>query len=380
MKFSEQQIHRYSRQMILPGIGGKGQRKLAEARLFIMGAGGLGSPAAMYLAAAGVGTVGLADFDRVELHNLQRQILHRTHDLGRLKVESGRETLESLNPEVKIRVYSERITSANIRDIIKDYNLVLDGSDNFPTRFLVNDACFFEKKTLISGAILRFDGQLSTFKPHAGGPCYRCLFPEPPPPGLVPNCAEGGVLGVLPGIIGAIQANEAIKLIIGMGESLVGRLLLFDALNMAFRQLTLRKNTECPVCGSNPTIRELADYDELCGVVSGRAPVELDVPDISAPELKREIDGGKVPFLLDVREPHEYEICNLDGHLIPLREMPDRVGELDPTRDIVVYCRIGERSAYAVDFLRKAGFRNVRNLRGGLLAWSDDVDPDFPKY
>jgi len=297
----------------------------------------------------------------------------------RPKLAAARERLADLNPEIDLVLHETRLTGKNAMELLGDYDLIVDGTDNFATRYLVNDACVLLGRPNVYGSIFRFEGQASVFA-AANGPCYRCLFPEPPPPGLVPNCAEGGVLGVLPGIIGAIQANEAIKLIIGMGESLVGRLLLFDALNMAFRQLTLRKNTECPVCGSNPTIRELADYDELCGVVSGRAPVELDVPDISAPELKREIDGGKVPFLLDVREPHEYEICNLDGHLIPLREMPDRVGELDPTRDIVVYCRIGERSAYAVDFLRKAGFRNVRNLRGGLLAWSDDVDPDFPKY
>jgi molybdopterin/thiamine biosynthesis adenylyltransferase len=264
MRFSEEQIHRYSRQMILPGIGGKGQRKLAEARVFIMGAGGLGSPAALYLAAAGVGTIGLADFDRVELHNLQRQILHRTDDLGRLKVESGRATLESLNPEVKVQVYPQRITAANIRGIIKDYHLVLDGSDNFPTRFLVNDACFFEKKTLISGAILQFDGQLSTFKPHAGGPCYRCLFPEPPPPGTVSSCQEAGVLGAVAGVIGLLQANEALKEILGMGESMAGRLLLFNALRLCFDEVKIQPNPACRLCGENPAIKELIDYPLTC--------------------------------------------------------------------------------------------------------------------
>ena len=270
MKFSDEQIHRYSRQMILPGFGGKGQRKLAEAKIFIMGAGGLGSPAAMYLAAAGVGTIGLADFDRVELHNLQRQILHRTTDVGLLKVESGRKTLESLNPEVKVQIYSDRITSVNIREIIKDYNLVLDGSDNFPTRFLVNDACFFEKKTLISGAILRFDGQLSTFKPHSGGPCYRCLFPEPPPPGTVPSCQEAGVLGAVAGVIGLLQANEALKEILGLGKSMAGRLLMFNALNLSFDEVKFQRNPRCLLCGENATINELIDYPLSCQDVNAR--------------------------------------------------------------------------------------------------------------
>ena len=264
MKFSDEQIHRYSRQMILPGIGGGGQRKLLEAKVLIMGAGGLGSPAAIYLAAAGVGTIGLADFDRVELHNLQRQILHKTDDLGRLKVQSGRKTLESLNPEVKVQTYSDRIVSANIREIIRGYDLVLDGSDNFPTRFLVNDACYFERKTLISGAILRFDGQLSTFKPHSGGPCYRCLFPEPPPPGMVPSCQEAGVLGAVAGVIGILQANEALKEILGLGESMAGRFLMFNALNLSFHEVKIAKNSNCPLCGENPTIKELIEYPQVC--------------------------------------------------------------------------------------------------------------------
>jgi adenylyltransferase/sulfurtransferase len=264
MQFTEEQIHRYSRQMILPGIGGKGQRKLMEAKVLIMGAGGLGSSAAIYLAAAGVGTIGLADFDRVELHNLQRQILHKTDDLGRLKVESGRETLESLNPEVKIQTYPDRIVSANIREIIKGYDLVLDGSDNFPTRFLVNDACYFERNTLISGAILRFDGQLSTFKPHFDGPCYRCLFPEPPPPGMVPSCQEAGVLGAVAGIIGILQANEALKEILGLGESMAGRFLIFNALNLSFHEVKIAKNSNCPLCGENPRIKELIEYPQVC--------------------------------------------------------------------------------------------------------------------
>jgi adenylyltransferase/sulfurtransferase len=268
MKFSEEQILRYSRQMILPRFGGKGQTKLIEAKVFIMGAGGLGSPAALYLAAAGVGTIGLADFDRVELHNLQRQILHRTPDVGLLKVESGKRTLESLNPEVKVQIYSERITSANIREIIKDYHLVLDGSDNFPTRFLVNDACYFEKKTLISGASLQFDGQLSTFKPHAGGPCYRCLFPQPPPPGTVPSCQEAGVLGAVAGVIGILQANEALKEILGIGESMAGRFLLFNALSLIFQEIKIIKNPNCPLCGENATIQTLIDYSLSCQLPS----------------------------------------------------------------------------------------------------------------
>ncbi|MBM4332953.1 MAG: molybdopterin-synthase adenylyltransferase MoeB [Deltaproteobacteria bacterium] len=260
MKFSQEQIHRYSRQMILPGFGGKAQRKIIEAKVFIMGAGGLGSPAALYLAAAGVGTIGLADFDRVELHNLQRQILHRTPDVGLLKVLSGKKTLEFLNPDVNVQTYADRITAANIREIIKGYDFVLDGSDNFPTRFLVNDACYLEKKTLISGAILRFDGQLSSFKPHAGGPCYRCLFPEPPPPGLVPSCQEAGILGAVAGIIGTLQANEALKEILGIGKSMAGRFLLFNALSLSFQEIMIQRNPQCPLCGENPTIRELIDY------------------------------------------------------------------------------------------------------------------------
>ncbi len=264
MKFSEEQIHRYSRQMILPGVGGKGQKKLAEAKVFIMGAGGLGSPAAIYLAAAGVGTIGLADSDLVEIHNLQRQILHRTCDIGLPKVESGRKALESLNPEVKVQIYCERVTSANIQTIIKDYDLVLDGSDNFPTRYLVNDACYFERKPLISGAILRYDGQLSTFKPHAGGPCYRCLFPEPPPPGLVASCQEAGVLGAVAGIIGLFQANEALKEILGLGRSMVGRFLQFNALDLSFQELKIQKNPNCPLCGENPTVKELIEYSQSC--------------------------------------------------------------------------------------------------------------------
>jgi molybdopterin-synthase adenylyltransferase len=264
MKFSEEQIHRYSRQMILPGVGGKGQTKLREAKVFMMGAGGLGSPAALYLAAAGVGTIGLADSDRVEVHNLQRQILHRNCDIGLPKVESGKKTLESLNPEVKVEIYPERVTSINIREIIKGYDLVLDGSDNFPTRFLVNDACYFEKKTLISGAILRFEGQLSTFKPHANGPCYRCLFPEPPPPGHVPSCQEAGVLGAVAGIIGLFQANEALKEILGIGKSMVGRFLVYDALELSFHEFKIEKNLQCNLCGENPTIKELIDYAQTC--------------------------------------------------------------------------------------------------------------------
>ena len=264
MKFSEEQIHRYSRQMILPGVGGRGQRKLTEAKVFIMGAGGLGSPAALYLAAAGVGTLGLADSDRVEIHNLQRQILHRNCDIGLPKVESGKKTLESLNPEVKVEIYPERITSRNIREIIKGYDLVLDGSDNFPTRFLVNDACYFERKTLISGAILRFEGQLSTFKPHANGPCYRCLFPEPPPPGHVPSCQEAGVLGAVAGTIGLFQANEALKEILGIGKSMAGRFLVYDALDLSFHEFKVEKNPHCPLCGENPTIKELIDYPQSC--------------------------------------------------------------------------------------------------------------------
>jgi molybdopterin/thiamine biosynthesis adenylyltransferase/rhodanese-related sulfurtransferase len=330
------------------------------------------------LAAAGVGTLGLVDFDRVDFTNLQRQVTFGTKDVGRPKLEAARERLQDLNPEITVRVHEAKLESANALDILRDYDIVVDGTDNFPTRYLVNDACVLLGKPNVYGSIFRFEGQATVFALE-DGPCYRCLYPEPPPAGLVPSCAEGGVLGVLPGIVGAIQANETIKLILGKGEPLKGRLLLFDALKMRFRELKLRKNPDCPACGRR-TLTTLIDYYEFCGVRGEEAPVTVQVPEIEPRELKQRLDGGEDIFILDVREPHEYQICHLRGYLIPLGELPRRVHELDSARTIVAHCRSGKRSAEAVDFLRKAGFRKVWNLKGGILAWSDQVDPRVPKY
>ena len=376
---SNDEILRYSRHLIMPEVGMEGQQRLKAAKVLCIGAGGLGSPLALYLAAAGVGTLGVVDFDVVDYTNLQRQIIHTTADVGRKKLESAAEKLKAINPFVEVRPFEARLSSQNAIELFRDYDLVVDGTDNFPTRYLVNDACVLTGKPNVYGSIFRFEGQVSVFAVK-DGPCYRCLYPEPPPPGLVPSCAEGGVLGILPGLVGVMQATEAIKLILGKGEPLIGRLLLVDALAMRFRELKLRKNPECPACGAHPTITGLIDYNEFCGIRGEEHPAPMHIPEIQPEELKRRLDAGEDLFILDVREPHEYSICNLRGHLIPLGELPKRVHELDSSREIVAHCRSGVRSGKAVEFLRQAGFRKVLNLAGGILAWSDKVDPSVPKY
>ena len=379
-KLSNDEVLRYSRHLIMPEVGMEGQLKLKQAKVLCIGAGGLGSPLALYLAAAGVGRLGIVDFDIVDFTNLQRQIIHDTNDVGRPKLTSARETIADINPNVEVVGFETRLTSENALDIFKDFDIVADGTDNFPTRYLVNDACVLLGKPNVYGSIFRFEGQASIFYAKEG-PCYRCLYPEPPPPGLVPSCAEGGVLGVLPGIVGCIQAIETIKMILGRGRSLVGRLLLFDALNMKFRELKLRKNPECPACGAHPSITKLIDYEQFCGIRGEEHVVTTKVPEITAPEVKKMMDE-KIPFVLvDVREQHEFQICRIPGSiLIPLGEVPKRMHELNSADEIVVHCRSGMRSAQAVDFLMKAGFRKIHNLKGGVLAWADQVDPTMPKY
>jgi sulfur-carrier protein adenylyltransferase/sulfurtransferase len=376
---SNDEVLRYSRHLIMPEVGMAGQQKLKAARVLCIGAGGLGSPLALYLAAAGVGTLGLVDFDVVDLTNLQRQIIHTVDDVGRPKLDSAAEKLAAINPLVNVRKFETKLTSANALDIFREFDVIADGTDNFPTRYLVNDACVLTGKPNVYASIFRFEGQASVFATEQG-PCYRCLYPEPPPPGLVPSCAEGGVLGILPGLLGVIQATEVIKLILGSGESLIGRLLLVDALGMRFRELRLRKNPDCPACGANPTIHELIDYQQFCGIRGEEAPVTAGVPEIQPAELKARLDGGDDIFILDVREPHEYQICNLGGYLIPLGDLPARMNELDSSREIVAHCRSGVRSAKAVTLLRQAGFGKVKNLAGGILAWADKVDATVPKY
>ncbi len=377
---SQQEILRYSRHLIMPEVGMEGQLKLKAAKVLLIGTGGLGAPLGLYLTAAGVGRLGLVDFDVVDFTNLQRQVTFTTQDVGKRKIEAARDRLQGLNPEIQIDTHEVKLTSENALDILRDYDIIVDGTDNFPTRYLVNDACVLLGKPNVYGSIFRFEGQATVFALD-DGPCYRCLYPEPPPPGLVPSCAEGGVLGVLPGIVGSIQANETIKLIIGRGESLKGRLLIFDALKMKFRELRLRKNPDCPICGTHRTVTKLIDYEEFCGLRGQEAQQPAaQVPEIEPVELKRKLDAGEDVFILDVREPHEYQICHLNGHLIPLGDLPKRVSELDSARTIVAHCRSGMRSAQAVEFLRTAGFRKVWNLKGGILAWSDTVDPSVPKY
>jgi sulfur-carrier protein adenylyltransferase/sulfurtransferase len=374
------EVLRYSRHLIMPEVGMDGQQKLKAARVLCIGAGGLGSPLALYLGAAGVGTLGLVDFDVVDFTNLQRQVIHFTSDVGKPKLESARQKLAEINPFVKVKTFPTKLTSENALQIFADFDIIVDGTDNFPTRFLVNDACVLTGKPNVYGSIFRFEGQASVFGAK-DGPCYRCLYPEPPPPGLVPSCAEGGVLGILPGLVGLIQATETIKLILGSGNPLVGRLLLVDALGMKFRELKLRKNPDCVVCGTHPTITKLIDYEEFCGIRGQETPVnQSGVPEISVEELKRRLDAKEDIYILDVREPHEYQICNLNGHLIPLNDLPKRVSELDPSKEMVVHCRSGARSARAVGFLRQAGFAKASNLAGGILAWADRVDPKIPKY
>ena len=377
---SNEEILRYSRHLIMPEVGMEGQLKLKNSKVLLIGTGGLGAPLGLYLAAAGVGKLGLVDFDVVDFTNLQRQVTFGTTDVGKHKSEAARARLSNLNPDIEVLSFETQLTSANALELFKDFDIIVDGTDNFPTRYLVNDACILLGKPNVYGSIFRFEGQATVFG-MPDGPCYRCLYPEPPPPGLVPSCAEGGVLGVLPGIVGSIQAMETIKLILGSGDGLTGRLLLFDALGMKFRELKLRKNPDCPMCGKNRTIHQLIDYFEFCGVRGEEAPVaDLKVPEMTPRELKARLDRGDDLYILDVREPHEYQICNLKGHLLPLGELPRRVHELDSSLEIVAHCRSGKRSAEAVDFLRKAGFRKIHNLKGGILAWSDEVDPSVPKY
>jgi molybdopterin/thiamine biosynthesis adenylyltransferase/rhodanese-related sulfurtransferase len=380
VSLSKEEVLRYSRHLIMPEVGMEGQLKLKQAKVLCIGTGGLGAPLGLYLAAAGVGRIGLVDFDSVDFTNLQRQVLFGTTDVGRPKIEAAADHLRNLNPEIQIDTFETRLTSENALELFRDYDIIVDGTDNFPTRYLVNDACVLLGKPNVYGSIFRFEGQITIFG-APDGPCYRCLYPEPPPPGLVPSCAEGGVLGVLPGIVGTIQAAETLKLIIGKGDPLIGRLLLFDALGMKFRELKLRKNHECPACGDHPTVTKLIDYAEFCGIRGEEAPaMPTTVPEITPRELKTRLDRGDDIYILDVREPHEYQICNLGGHLIPLGELSRRVHELDSSREIVAHCRSGKRSAEASEFLRKAGFRKIWNLKGGILAWSDEVDPSVPKY
>src|ERR1700733_8954212 len=376
---SKDEILRYSRHLIMPEVGMEGQLKLKAAKVALIGTGGLGAPLGMYLAAAGVGRIGLGGFDVVDFTNLQRQVIHGTKDVGKKKLDSAAETMLDINPYVEIDRHEVALTSENALEILKDYDIVVDGTDNFPTRYLVNDACVLLGKPNVYGSIFRFEGQATIFA-YPGGPCYRCLYPEPPPPGLVPSCAEGGVLGIMPGTIGLIQATEAVKLILGVGETLVGRLVLYDALAMRFRELKLRRNPECPVCGDHPTITKLIDYHQFCGIRGQEAPVEEAVPAISVEELKKKLDAKSDIFILDVREPHEYQICNLNGYLVPLNDLPKRVNELDSSREIIAHCKMGGRSAKAVQFLRQAGFKKVYNLTGGITAWADKVDPKMPKY
>ena len=378
---SNEEVQRYSRHLIMPEVGMDGQQKLKAARVLCIGAGGLGSPVAMYLAAAGVGTLGMIDFDVVDFSNLQRQIIHGTPDVGRLKLQSANDRIQAINPNVQVECYETALSSRNALELFEPYDIIVDGTDNFPTRYLVNDACVLLGKPNVYGSIFRFEGQASVFATK-DGPCYRCLYPEPPPPGLVPSCAEGGVLGVLPGIVGTIQATEAIKLIIGVGEPLIGRFLIFDALRMRFRELRLRRDPECPVCGDHPTVRELIDYEQFCGVApAAQTSAPATVEETTVEELKRRFDAGDDTFLLDVREPQEYQICAIPGStLIPLGDLPSRLSELEGRRNIVVHCKSGVRSAKAVKLLREAGFGDAVNLQGGILAWIDRIDPSLPKY
>ena len=386
MELTRDELVRYSRHLTLPDIGLDGQRRLKAARVLCIGAGGLGSPAMMYLAAAGVGTIGLVDEDAVDLSNLQRQIVHGTADVGRSKLDSAADRLRDINPHVRLETHEERFSAENALELVTAYDVIVDGTDNFPTRYLVNDACVLAGRPNAYGSISRFEGQASVFA-MPDGPCYRCLHPEPPPPGLIPSCAEGGVLGVLPGIVGTIQATEAVKLILGIGEPLVGRFLLYDALRMQFRVIRLPKDPDCPVCGSHPTIRELPAYDDASRCAPAqphRTPMAASGTtegDMTVTELKARIDRGDAPLIVDVREPVEFEICRIPGAvLIPLHQLPSRLAELDASREIVLQCKVGARSASATAFLRRAGYARARNLTGGILAWIDQVDPSQPKY
>ena len=381
MELNNDEIRRYSRHLILPEVGLAGQKKIKAASVLCIGAGGLGSPIAMYLAAAGIGKIGIVDFDTVDFSNLQRQILHTDADVGRSKAESAKETIRGINPHCKVVIHNTRITSENALDLIRPYDIVVDGTDNFPTRYLTNDACVLLKKPNVYGSIFRFEGQASVFAPHLGGPCYRCLYPEPPPPGMVPSCAEGGVLGVLPGIIGCIQATEILKLAIGKGNLLVGRLLLFNALDMKFRELKLRRDPACPVCGDHPTIKELIDYEVFCGIEP--TPVDNGNPDeVTVQEMKKALDDPKLGIkVIDIREPFEYDIAHVDGvPLLPMSELRQRFTELDPNTQYYLHCKVGSRSLSALSFLREQGFKYVKSVKGGIDAWSDEIDRNVPRY
>ena len=382
MQLNNDEIRRYSRHLILPEVGMAGQKKICSTSVLCIGAGGLGSPIAMYLAAAGVGKIGIVDFDVVDFSNLQRQIIHGTDDVNRPKAESAKETINSINPNVEVVIHNTRISSENAIDIIKNYDIVVDGTDNFTTRYLTNDACVLLKKPNVYGSIFRFEGQASVFAPHLGGPCYRCLYPEPPPPGMVPSCAEGGVLGVLPGIIGCIQATEILKLALGKGNTLVGRLMLYNALDMKFRELKLRKDPQCPICGENPTIKELIDYEQFCGIMPEPVASNGHPDEVTVQDMKTALDNPKLNIkVVDVRDQDEYDIAKVKGtSLIPLGSLPQRFTELDPNQTIYLHCKSGKRSMKALDFLRQQGFKYVKSVKGGIEAWADEIDHSVPKY
>ena len=382
MQLTTDELRRYSRHLILPEVGLAGQKKICSTSVLCIGAGGLGSPIAMYLAAAGIGKLGLVDFDVVDFSNLQRQIIHGTEDVGRPKTESAKETINRINPNCEVVIHNTRISSENALDIIGQYDIVVDGTDNFPTRYLTNDACVLLKKPNAYGSIFRFEGQASVFAPHLGGPCYRCLYPEPPPPGMVPSCAEGGVLGVLPGIIVCIQATEILKLALGKGSSLIGRLLLFNALEMKFRELKLRRDPQCPLCGEAPTITKLIDYEQFCGIPTEPATNAPNPDEVTVQEMKRALDDSKLGIkVIDVREPDEYQIAHVIGvPLIPLNTLPQRFTDLDPNQAIYVHCKSGIRSLKAVKFLQEQGFKYAKSVKGGINAWSDEIDHNVPKY
>ena len=382
MELNGDELHRYSRHLTLPEVGLEGQTKICSASVLCIGAGGLGSPIAMYLAAAGIGRLGIVDFDSVELSNLQRQILHGTADVGRPKTQSAGDAIHRLNPNVEVVLHDARLTSENALDILRPYDIVVDGTDNFPTRYLTNDACVLLKKPNVYGSIFRFEGQASVFAPHLDGPCYRCLYPEPPPPGAVPSCAEGGVLGVLPGIIGLIQATEILKLILGKGTSLLNRLLLYNALDMQFRELKLRRDPECPLCGEHPTITQLIDYQAFCGAPPPSNTPTMHPDEVTVHELKRALDDPKLGIqVLDVREPHEYQIAHLEGaRLLPLSTLAQQIAKLSPDQSYYIHCHAGGRSLKAVQFLREQGFKHLKSVKGGITAWSDEIDPTVPKY
>lgn len=382
MQLSNDEIRRYSRHLILPEVGLAGQKKIKSTSVLCIGAGGLGSPIAMYLAAAGIGKMGIVDFDAVDFSNLQRQIAHGTDDVGRPKGESAKETINSINPNVEVEIHNTRISSENAMDLIRPYDIVVDGTDNFPTRYLTNDACVLLKKPNVYGSIFRFEGQASVFAPHLGGPCYRCLYPEPPPPGMVPSCAEGGVLGVLPGIVGCIQATEILKLALGKGTSLINRLLLFNALDMKFRELKLRRDPECPLCGDHPTIKELIDYDQFCGIPDQPEEPGVHPDEVTVHEMKKALTQPALNIkVIDVREPDEFEIARVEGvDLLPLSQIEQRFAELDPNQTYYLHCKAGVRSMKALVFLREQGFKYLKSVKGGISAWSDEIDSNVPKY